>query len=170
MRTIWIREVRYYKYIICLCILLIICGCVLLNEYKKDENNIGSIINIQYIYNISYVIPIYKVKTSNQIYNVYDYCVIDNITKCNITRRKEEIINIMVYFTRINGIYILAERNHFPLYFSAFAFTFSVLVSMIISYAYFDFNRFRKNEYNKWSKKKKYDIDFVEENASLLYD
>lgn len=168
MRTIWIREVRYYKYMMLLCGVLFVSACILLNEYNKQETNIGAVINIQYIYNASYIIPIYKVKTNNTIYNVYDDCVITNITSCST---RQITINFQVYFEKINNMYIIRERNHFPLYFSAFAFTFGILMVIIISFAYIDFYRLRRREYKMWSKQKKYDVESGEcVIKSFLYD
>ena len=170
MRQIWIREVRYYKYVILLCIFLSISGLMLLNEYNKQENNIGTVINVVFIKNVSYVIPVYKVRHQKYIYNVYDNCVISNLSKCSNNINIENIINMNVYFEQLNGFYIILQRNHFPLYFAAFAFTFSGLLTMIIMYAYYDYSRLRKNEYNAWSKQKKYDADIeTGEYTSFIY-
>jgi hypothetical protein len=170
MRQIWIREVRYYKYVVFLCMILILCGVMLLNEYNKQENNIGTIINIVFIKNVSYVIPVYKVRHREYIYNVYDNCIISNVSKCSKNINVEKNINMNVYFEQLNGFYIILQRNHFPLYFAAFAFTFSVLLIMIIIYAYYDYSRLRKNEYKAWSKQKKYDLDIeIEEHKSFIY-
>ncbi len=171
MRTIWIREVRYYKYISFLCLFLIFCGLFLLQEYQKQENNIGTIVNVVFIRNVSYIIPIYKVRQQHQIYNVYDNCVISNVSSCPKNINVEKIINMMVYFEQINGFYIALQRNHFPLYFATFALTFSALLLCIILLAYIDFHHMRCKEYKMWSKQKKYDLEFVEKNvSSFLYD
>ena len=118
MRQIWIREVRYYKYAVFACLMLIGCGLMLLNEYNKQENNIGTIINVVFIRNVSYIIPVYKVRLQNIIYNVYDHCVISNVSKCTNNINVEKIINMNVYFEQQNGFYIVLQRNHFPLYFA----------------------------------------------------
>ena len=39
MRQIWIREVRYYKYIVLLCMMLIGCGLFLLNDYYSVQGS-----------------------------------------------------------------------------------------------------------------------------------
>lgn len=171
MRTIWIREVRYYKYISFLCVLLIFCGVFLLQEYQKQENNIGTIINVVFIRNVSYIIPVYKVRQNENIYNVYDTCVISNVSTCPKNINIEKIINMLIYFEQINGFYIALQRNHFPLYFASFSLTFSALLLCIILLAYIDFYKMRRNEYKMWSKQKKYDLEFVEKNvSSFLYD
>jgi hypothetical protein len=171
MRTIWIMEVRYYKYISFLCLFLILCGLFLLHEYQKQENNIGTIINVIFIRNVSYIIPVYKVQKYQNIYNVYDNCVISNVSTCSNNINIDNIINMIVYFEQVNGFYIILNRNHVPLYFATFALTFSILLLCIILLAYVDFYRLRRTEYKMWSKQKKYDIDFVENNiSSFLYD
>lgn len=170
MRQIWIREVRYYKYIVLLCMILILCGVMLLNEYNKQENNIGTVINVIFIKNVSYIIPVYKVRHQETIYNVYDNCVISNVSKCTNNINVEKIINMNVYFEQFNGFYIVLQRNHLPLYFASFAMTFSLLMMLIISYAYFDFSRLRKKEYKTWSAQKKYDLDIeTGDNVSFIY-
>jgi len=170
MRQIWIREVRYYKYIIFLCMILILCGVMLLNEYQKQENNIGTIINVIFIKNVTYIIPVYKVRQRQNIYNVYDRCVISNVSKCSNNIDIEKIINMNVYFEQFNGLYIVFQRNHLPLYFASFAMTFSLLLLVLISYAYFDYSRLRKKEYKTWSAQKKYDIDIENgEYTSFIY-
>jgi len=170
MRQIWIREVRYYKYIIFLCMILILCGVMLLNEYQKQENNIGTIINVVFIKNVTYIIPVYKVLQRENIYNVYDRCVISNVSECSNNIDIEKIINMNVYFEQFNGLYIVFQRNHLPLYFASFAMTFSLLLLVLISYAYFDYSRLRKKEYKTWSAQKKYDIDIENgEYTSFIY-
>ena len=171
MRTIWIREVRYYKYISFLCVFLLFCGLFLLKEYQKHDNNIGTIINVAFIRNVSYIIPVYKVQQNENIYNVYDTCVISNVSACPININIEKIINMMIYFKQINGFYIALQRSHFPLYFASFALTFSTLLLCIILFAYIDFYHMRRKENKMWSKQKKYDLEFVEKNvSSFLYD
>ena len=125
MKLFWIREVRYYKYILISCIFLIGCGLLLLDEYRQQGNNIGIITNTIYVRNITYIIPIYKVRKDNIIYNVYEHCVIENITKCN---QNNFTSNMLVYFEKINGYYIITNRNHFMLYMSMFSFAFSIIV------------------------------------------
>ena len=170
MRQIWIREVRYYKYVVFLCMILILCGVILLNEYHKQENNIGTIINVIFIKNVSYIIPVYKVRQQENIYNVYDTCVISNVSKCTNNINVEKIINMNVYFEQFNGLYIVFQRNHLPLYFASFAMTFSLLMMLVISYAYFDFSRLRRKEYKTWSVQKKYDLDIENgEHQSFIY-
>jgi hypothetical protein len=170
MRTIWIREVRYYKYISFLCLFLILCGLFLLYQYQKQENNIGTIINVIFIRNVSYIIPIYKVQKHQNIYNVYDNCVISNVSSCPHNINIDNIINMMVYFEQVNGFYIVLQRNHLPLYFATFALTFSVLLLCIIAFAYIHFSHLRLKEYKIWSKQKKYDIDLSEiEFSSFIY-
>lgn len=169
MRQVWLNEVRYYKYIVGLCFIIFFCGIFLLNQYNRQHENKGKIINIIFVKNISYIIPIYKVKNNDIIMNVYDDCVISNITKCNYIDTSR-LINIHIYYTQINGMYIVFEPPNFTLYFFAFAFTFSISMIMVIVYAYYDFYRLRRIEYKQWSKQKKYDLDIVcEDPTSFLY-
>jgi len=150
--------------------ILILCGVMLLNEYQKQENNIGTIINVVFIKNVTYIIPVYKVLQRENIYNVYDRCVISNVSECSNNIDIEKIINMNVYFEQFNGLYIVFQRNHLPLYFASFAMTFSLLLLVLISYAYFDYSRLRKKEYKTWSAQKKYDIDIENgEYTSFIY-
>lgn len=167
MRTYWIREVRYYKYAICVCIALIFCGILLLNEYAKDDNN-GLIITSEMIHNITYSIPIYKVMTEGNIYIMYDQCVIVNVTRC---KQPHFTTNMIVHYRKINGFYVISNRQYFLLYFAVFALSFSILMLMLILYAYYDFYKLRKQEFKKWSKHKKCDIDMIIENdpTSFLF-
>jgi hypothetical protein len=168
MKLFWIQEVRYYKYAVAMCIFLIFMGCILMHEYLNQENNSGIIINTQIIHNITYTFPIYRVQKNNTIYIMYEHCIIENIHTCNQTHYTA---NMIVYFEKINGYYIIMNRNNLPLYFSVFAFVFSILMLLIISYAYYDFNKLRRKEYSIWSKQKKYDLDMYIENgpSSFLF-
>lgn len=166
MRQIWIREVRHYKYIMLLCCVTFVIGLFLLHEYHQQEHNIGTIINVMFIQNVSYTVPIYKVRINNIIYNVYDNCIIHNISSCN----HKKITFNEVYIERINGMYIVTSRNHFLLYFSVFIITLGIGILLITSYAYLEFFRFRNNEYKSWSKQKKYDLDNLESSTSIFFD
>jgi len=76
----------------------------------------------------------------------------------------------MVYFEQVNGFYIALQRNHIPLYFATFAFTFSGLAFCIVMFAYMHFKYLRCKEYKIWSKQKKCDIDLSEiEMKSFIY-
>ena len=166
MRTIWIREVRYYKYAVFICMFLILCGIILLNEYSKQNNNIGIIINTDLIHNITYSIPIYKVMKEGNIYIMYDPCIIVNVTECTQTHFTA---NMIVHFRKINGYYIVSNRDHFLLYFAIFALSFASLILTVISYAYYDFYKLRKKEFRMWSNQKKYDMDIIVENDPSSY-
>jgi hypothetical protein len=169
MRQVWLSEVRYYKYMLGLCIFLLFCGCVLFNEYNVQHQNGGKIINIIFIKNISYIVPIYKVQQNDIIMNVYDECVISNITQCKYVNT-DRFLHAQIYYHQVNGINIVFQPPNFTLYFSAFAFSFSIMMSIIIFYAYFDFYRLRRKEYKMWSKQKKYDLDMIcEDPTSFLY-
>jgi len=169
MRQVWLSEVRYYKYMLGLCIFLMFCGVVLLNEYYTQHQNGGKIINIIFVRNISYIIPIYKVQRNDIIMNVYDECVVSNITQCNHIDTSR-FMNMQIYYQQMNGINIIYNPPNFTLYFSVFAFTFSIMMSLVIFYAYFDFYRLRRMEYKMWSKQKKHDLDIVcEDPTSFLY-
>ncbi len=160
MRTYWIREVRYYKYAVFVCFALMLCGIFLLNEYTKDNNN-GLIITTELIHNITYSIPIYKVMTEGSIYIMYEQCVIVNITEC---KQPHFTTNMIVHYRKINGFYVILNRQHFLLYFAVFALSFAILMLILISYAYYDFYRLRKQEFKEWSKHKKCDMDMIVEN------
>jgi hypothetical protein len=147
--------------------MLLFFGYTLLNEYVKQEKNFGVILNTTIINNIGYKIPIYNVQKNNTIYIVYEQCIIENITKCNQHHYSSNI----VYFEKINGLYIISNRNHFILYFALCSLSVATIVILLVTYAYYDFNRIRRTEFMLWSKQKKYDIDvYVENNPqSLLF-
>jgi hypothetical protein len=168
MRLFWIREVRYYKYAFLSCICILLCGYSSFNKYLKQGENSGVIIGTKLIHNITYTVPMYSVQKNNTIYIVYEHCVVENITKCNENHFR---LNMMVYFEKINGFYVITNRNHFLLYFSVTAMTFSFLLMLLISYAYIDFTRLRNKEYKMWSKQKKLDIEMQIENdpTSFLF-
>ncbi len=168
MKTYWIREVRYYKYAIFACITLILCGIVILNEYFKDNNNNGIILTTELLHNITYSIPIYRVLKEGNIYIMYDKCVIIYITEC---KQSYFTKNMVVYYKKINGFYIIFNREYFMLYFAIFIFAFSILMLTFILYAYYDFYKLRQIEFKTWSKQKKCDIDMCIENdpSSFLF-
>ena len=168
MRLFWIREVRYYKYAVIICIFILIFGYSLFCEYNKQNENIGVIVSTRLIRNITYTVPMYSVQKNNTIYIVYENCVVENITECN---QNHFTINMMVYFEKINGFYVITNRNHFLLYFAVSAMSFASLMMCLIFYAYYDFTRLRNKEYKMWSKQKKLDIDMQLENdpSSFLF-
>lgn len=168
MRLFWIREVRYYKYAILICMFILFFGYILLNIYIKQEENIGIIVSTKLIRNITYTIPIYSVQKNNTIYIVYENCVVENITECN---QNHFTSNMIVYFEKINGFYVITNRNHSLLYIAVFAMSFASLMMAFISYAYYDFTRLRNKEYKLWSKQKKLDIVMHLENdpTSFLF-
>jgi hypothetical protein len=156
MRHFWIKEVRYYKYILVLSIFLIFSGYLLLTEFYEKEKNIGIIVNVYIIQNVSYIIPVYKVKKDNIIYNMYDSCILQNVTNC---KNLNYNINILVHFEKINGNYIIIENNNFLFYFGIFAISIAIIVMSAVSFAYYEYFRIRNLENIVWSKQKKLDID-----------
>ena len=167
MRYFWIQEVRYYKYLLILDIIIIICGIILLRDYQQKLENSGTIITIHIINNITYTIPIYKVEHSQTIYNMYDKCIFNNYQNCT-----SYTSNTFIYYEKINGFYIVSEMNYMSFYFSIFAFTFSIGMIICISFAYYDFYRLKYKESQISQKAKKMDI-YIEEGEypkSYLYD
>lgn len=168
MRHFLIKEVRYYKYILILSMFLVFSGYLLLSEFYEKEKNVGIIVNVYIIKNISYVIPIYKVKKENIIYNVYDNCIIQNVTKCKSINYN---INILVNFEKINGNYIIIENNKFSLYFGIFTICLAILAMIGVSFGYYEYFRIKKIENTMWSKQKKSDNDtnHIENYDSILF-
>jgi hypothetical protein len=170
MRHIWNSEVRYYKYALFASIVLFFSGVYLLEYDNQLTKNQGIIINIIYIKNFTIIVPIYKIKNENNIYNIYDKCVLENNTNCNSLTLFT--INSIIYFEKINGLYIASEKNNFLLYLSVFFLTFSIGMILIICIAYFEFNRIKRKEFKISKKQKKYDLPMTIQDCyieSFLY-
>ena len=167
MRQIWIQEVRYYKYLVFVCLFLFSMGVFLLNDYHKQMHHSGVIINILIVNNITYTIPVYKVKQNQTIYNMYDRCIFNNYQNCT-----QFVSNTIIQYEKINGIFIVSEINFINYYFAVFAFTFSIGMLICITFAYYDFYRIKRKELKLSGKAKKFDI-YIENGeypSSFLYD
>jgi hypothetical protein len=170
MRHIWNSEVRYYKYALFASVVMFFCGVYLLDYDNQLTKNQGIIINIIYIKNLTIIIPIYKIKKENNIYNIYDKCVLENNTNCH--RFDLFTINSIIYFEKINGLYVVSEKNNFLLHLSVFFLTFSIGMILIICVAYFEFNRVKRKEFKISQKQKKYDLLMTDQDChieSFLY-
>jgi len=167
MRQIWIQEVKYYKYMVFICLFLFSMGIFLLNDYQDKIYRTGVIVNIMVVNNITYTMPIYKVKQNKTIYYMYDKCIFNNYQNCT-----QYNSNTIIYYENINGIFIVSEMNFISFYFAVFAFTFSIGMLICITFAYYDFYRMKHKEAKLNGKAKKLDI-YMEESeypSSFLYD
>jgi len=174
MRQIWIEEVRYYKYILMCSIFLLFCGLYLTNEYHQQNNNTGKVVNIIYMQNITYQYPIFKVqKDNNIIYNVYDKCILTNITSCS-EKQIHHYHNNIIYFEYINGLYILSNKNNFLLFVATFSLAISFLSFMIVTIGYTEYIRLRMREKRVWGMSKKndttYDASYIEDFPSIIFN
>ena len=170
MKHIWNSEVRYYKYALFASFVIFLCGIYLLDYDNQLSKNHGIIVNVIYIKNATMIIPIYKIKKENNTYNIYDKCVLENNTNCH--KFDQFTKKSIIYFEKINGLYIVSEKNNFLLHLSIFFLTFSIGMILIICIAYFEFNRVKRKEFKISQKQKKYDLPMTIQDChieSFLY-
>jgi hypothetical protein len=190
MRQIWIQEVRYYKYLAMLCILLFGLGLFLLHDHQQRHNNTnGIIVNVIFIQNVSNIIPVYKVQQNNVIFNVYDKCICNSYKNCSNLP-----INNNIYFEKVVGCnsfdnigdksgtytnipdsfsyYVISDINQIPLFFGWFAISFSFCTMLCLLYAYCDFFNFMRKERRLVGHSKKSDLPVYVQDLpkSYLYD
>jgi hypothetical protein len=142
-------------------------GVILLNDYQEKLPRTGVIINIIVVNNITYTLPIYRVKQNETVYYMYDRCIFNNYQNCS-----HYDSNTIIYYEKINGFYIVSEMNFISFYFAVFAFTFSIGMLICVTFAYYDFYRMKRKESKINIKSKKHDL-FIEDDeypSTLLFD